>query len=776
MYMLHSSRPLDAETVATLNEDRDKKGKDKTATGANTPNAGPKKVMSLDAYKKKQTGQTPEVTPARELGKSVNKSTAKGAVERLREDEEVLAAVEEDSKIQVTEQNVLKSEEKKDLKRKRDDVLEKESEKERKGPPRDTPQEVVEPATKKLRPATPPKESSSQPEPLSAKTPPAEPSQPREKDSSTVKDNIDEDRLPPKLSPPPQLSGDEVLPPKVSPIDSQPFLLSKFSHAKIPANIAATRKAQGHLRPLSQSSDIAKDAVARTLTPPPTKPAKKKSPAPRNGFRANSSSPAVRSDVEERGRTITAIPKRLKLSDAESAEESEEITVSRRRKVGVEDPMAEKERPEANQTIPDSRRLLVRLKFKKSSRERLRALLKTKPMPDKALAHQLDSARVAPRSKTEVGGSGTAKGVAKKIGPAQAMNGVTKKSAAQQSLERKRSLPDESESDDDAPGPKRNKATAESPQIKKSDPATPSRADVRSPSSAKKPGSQLSPDDLRKDVLSVSMKRDLSNDSAMHTPNAPSHSPPSSLKDTPQTGNGTAKPPSSQPSSKTPKQQAWDKEHKRLEGVGRAAKHAVPTIAQKKGGAALTSNEKKLAAINALESVLAFMLAFTCADESALSSDPPRPPSTKPWISLQKYFGFVKGQCDPFPVLQGLACYLGIVFNAHILGLISQQSEESTSIKLLLETQTMMKRAAHDAESKLDIDALQTAFPRTWAARHSGAPEQTKLEPGKSLGGTFKLPIGMQSSPLHAVRATYAMLEEWIGLQSGLDYAMKIKL
>ena len=772
MYMLHSSRPPDTETAAHVNRDRDKTGKEKPATGANTPNAGPKKVMSLHAYKKKQTGQTPEVAPAKELGKSMKKPAAKGPVERLREDEEVLAAVEEDSRIQVTEESVPNVEEQKGLKRKREDVPGKQVEQHKKGPPRDTPQDVAEPVSKKLKPATPAKESASQPEPPSATTPPAEVSQPGEENSSAAKDRLDEERLPPKLFPPPQLSEDEVLPPRLSPIDSRPAL-PRFS-STISTSIKATLKAQTHLRPLSQPSDMPKDAVGRTLTPPPTKPVKKKSPAPRNGFRANSSSPAVRSDVEERGRPATSMPRKLQLSDAESGEDSEEIAVLRRRKDGTHLPTAEKARPEANEAKRENHRLLVKLKFKKSSRDRLRALLRTKPMPSKSLAYQSDSSKAATNKKNEVGGGSNAKGVAKKIGPAQAINGATKKSAAQQSLERKRSLPDESESEEEAPLTKRNKTTAMYSQVKKNAPATPSRSDVRSPSSARKSGSQLSPDDLRKDVLSVSMKRDLSTDSAMHTPNATAYSPPASLKDASQIANGTAKPPSSQPSSKTPKQQAWDREHKRLEGVGRAAKHAVPTAARKEG-AALTSDEKKLAAINALESVLAFMLAFTCADEAALASDPVRPPSTKPWISLQKYFGFVKNQCEPFFVLQGLACYLGIVFNAHILELMSQQSEDNTSVKLLLETQTMMKRAAHDTESKLDIDTLQSAFPRTWAARHRGALEQTKLEPGKSFTGGFKLPIGMQSSPLHAVRAGCAMLEEWIRL-SGLDYAMKLKL
>jgi hypothetical protein len=96
MFTLKNSRPLDTVTSAGTNGTADVRGKEKAGTGANTPNAGAKKKISLDAYKRKQTGQTPDVTPAKELGQAVKKPAAKGTVERLKEDEEVLAAVEED--------------------------------------------------------------------------------------------------------------------------------------------------------------------------------------------------------------------------------------------------------------------------------------------------------------------------------------------------------------------------------------------------------------------------------------------------------------------------------------------------------------------------------------------------------------------------------------------------------------------------------------------------------------------------------------------------------
>jgi hypothetical protein len=774
MYMLHNSRPPDAGTNTSTNGDGEMRGKEKAGTGANTPNAGPKKKISLDAYKRKQTGQTPEVKPAKELGQLVKKHAAKGVVERLKEDEEVLAAVEEDVSINATNEAVPTAA-KNELKRKREEEpvkAEVGEERDKKQAQHDTPQDSAEPATKKLKPTTPPEEPVANSEPAPETQPASKASNSPKKASALVTEYSNEDKLPPKLSPPPRASEDDSMPPKLSPI-SIPPLPPRLSPT-IPPNIEATLKAQEHLRSVSRSSDksLSKDAAGRTLTPPPTKPGKKKSPAPRNGFRANSSSPAVRSDVEERGRPATSVPKRFKLSDAESAEDSEEIAVSRKRKALPEQQKSENAQSgnvrsvesQSKEVQPEKPELVVKLRFKKSTRERLRSLLRTKPMPDKSLSSQLDSSKTAPANSGTRRNSNT-KGIAQKVRPPHATNGVAKKSGTQQLSDRKRG-PSDDTSESDAPVNKRKRATTDASEPRRNEPTTPVRSDVPSPSSAQKSSSQLSPNNLRKDVLSVSMKRDLSTDSTMHTPNATSqHSPPASVKDTLQTSNGTAKPPSSQPSSKTPKQQAWEREQKRLENVGRDLKRAVPV-----------QSDQQLAAINALESVLAFILAFICADEAALTADPRQPPSTKPWISIQKYFGFVKKTCEPFPVLHGLVCSLGVVFNAHILELVAQHPGETVSRDQLLETQTMMQRAANDAESKLDIDTLQSTFRRTWTRRDRGVLGQPRLEPGKGFAGTYKLPIGMQTSPLRAVRAGYAMLEEWVEAQDGLNYELKLKL
>jgi hypothetical protein len=718
-------------------------------------------------------------------------------VERLKEDEEVLAAVEEDVSIQA-QKDAAAADGKKDLKRKREGSEETKATKERdkKQPPQDTPQDMTEPATKKMKPAPPSEQQVSINEASKAVQPPAEPPKSQEQTSSPPTDEAKDVTLPPKVPPPSQASDKEEepkLPPKLSPTlqapeyDKPPRNLSPPQQNSdddtvlplparlsptLPSNIEATLKAQGHMRSLSRSSDIslAKDATGRTLTPPPTQPAKKKSPAPRNGFRANSSSPAVRSDAEERGRPVTSVPTRMKSPDVDSAEESEEIAVSRQRKALQEKPLSDNSQlknsrpenscPEAPQS-KTPKKLPVKLKFKsKSAKDRLQSLLRTKPVPDKNIAPQSETSKTATARSGDRRNSST-KGVAQKVRPPGSTNGVSKTNDFLQSPPRKRNRSDNSD-ESDVPLTKRQRATTDVSESKRNGLTTPTRSNPISPPSVSKSTSQPSPSTLRKDALSVTMKRDLSTDSNMHTPNAASQASPG--KDGSQPANGVIRPPSSQPSTKTPKQQAWEAEQKRLEKLGRELKHVAVV-------------EPMRAAAISLESLLAFVLAFTCADEAALAADPKIPPPTQMWRSMQGYWGMVKKKCEPFPALLGVACYVGVVFNAHILGLTAQQSTEVSASKFL-ETQAMMQRAANEAESKLDIDTLQSTFPQTWAGREKGALGHVKLEPGKGYKVSYKLPIGVQTLPLRAVRAGHAMLEEWLENQKqrGLDYALKLKL
>ncbi|KAK3706502.1 hypothetical protein LTR37_012712 [Vermiconidia calcicola] len=735
IYMLHNSQPAEGEV----------KGKERAGTGANTPNLGPRKKITLNAYKKKQAGQTPEVSSEKEAEHFVRKPAAKGPikgpVERVKADEEVLAGVEaEDNEIAPP------VEEKKHVKRKREvSPPEEMIVEEKKQDTLESRKEEDEPAVKKAR-RTPPPDTETKPteaqierpqQSIKPVTPPEKPTSPRKIE--------DDARLPPKLSPPPSAPQEIALPPKLSPVSlfSLPVQLSPT----IPDNINATLKARVHYRSASRSSDNSakKDATTRNLTPPRHKnevALTKKSP--KNGFRANSSSPAVRSDTEERGRPAKSVPRSVKAPEVET-ESSEEIAVAKSKK-----PVPEK---------PPS--LIVKLKFKKSQLSPAKAANEAQVLPR--------SVETVRRDRRDT----NAKGVAKKIGPASTTNGVAKKEQeSKPTAVKKRPLSDDSDPSEGPPA-KRTKPPPEAVEVKKDQPSTPDISDLLSPSMQKATPSQPTPRTMRKDVLSAAMKREHSADSN-NTPSVMSQASPPETNGS-QQANGITKPPTSNlQSTKTPKQQAWEAEQKCLETLGRELKHAA--TAHLKSISWHTISEKRLAAVKSLESLLAYMLAFTCADEAALAADPKLNPSTKTWRSMQAFFGFVKRNCDPFPELLGAACWLGVAFNARVLDLVTQNPAESLSREAILETQAMMQRAALDAESKLDIDALQVVFPRTWKGRTKVALEADALGAGKGFVGGYKLPLGVQTSPLRAARAGHAMLGEWMKGQEALEYALRLKL
>ncbi|KAI6889887.1 hypothetical protein KC334_g14933, partial [Hortaea werneckii] len=113
MYVLHNSLPR---------EERNAGAKTRPGTGANTPNAAPKKKISLDAYKKAKTGNnTPaqDGTPAKASDAAAKQPAVKGPVERVKaETSEVLAAIADEPETPSTQPK--KREEETELKRKRE--------------------------------------------------------------------------------------------------------------------------------------------------------------------------------------------------------------------------------------------------------------------------------------------------------------------------------------------------------------------------------------------------------------------------------------------------------------------------------------------------------------------------------------------------------------------------------------------------------------------------------------------------------------------------------
>lgn len=798
-YHEHGKETYLQETNSQLEERLDQrrnKGRPKERPATPAVDTGPKKKISLAAYKSKQAGGTPTpdeaVKQAEEKAKAppAGKAPVKGPIERVKHDEFELPALD----LLVEEDNPLKR------KRERVDTPAKSEDLPHAGT-RNSDARLTESPSKKPRLEEPPTNAASSLK-APAKLPIEHPSPPQE--------------MPPRLSPPPTLAPQRPAAKSAPPLKSPPVrkrsMPARLSPT-LPANIAASLEARSHERSSSKdtapSSSSKKDSLREvtdskssmedTSSPDgvvklpkkitPTKAIAalaagvKRSPTPKNGFRANSGSPAVRA--------IDGPPR----SQPELSQD-EEAAIGK----------ALKEKKQE---------LVVKFKVKKHQKERLKQILKMRPRPAKDATPQPsavktenpppEEAKKMERRLTDRRDRDTnARGVAQKIGPSTnsvSFKGpvVEKRARDEESStaeppakrgkpsdedkDRKKELPPRRRSSrpDQVPyqPPGKRKHAPEALNIKKEDPATPVQPDLKSPTllSSGQKSQQVTPTNTRKDLLSVAMNRDKSSDSNVHTPSAQSRTPAGVAIGHTSQPNGAAKS-FGVASNKTPMQVAWEAEQKRLDSLGRELKHATQghlqamKAAQSDGKA--PSAESKLAAVKSIESLISYILAFSCADEASAAADPKKTPAVGPWRTLTGFFGFVKRNCEPFPQLTGLACLLGVVFNGRILAITAAHPAEGPSRDSLIETNAALMRAETEAKSKLPLRTIQRDFPKTWAAGFSDSAVSDRLAPEK-YAGPFELPIGQSTASMQGVRAGMSLLEEWCA-KEGMEYNMKVRL
>lgn len=769
----------------------------RSGTGANTPNGPPKKKISLGEYKKKQTGGTltPTANGVKGSESAANAGGAlKGPIERVRaETEEMLAAVaESEDEAGPVQQGYAAKGQHKDLKRKRTEgagsqqLTERSSTLNKIGGNESgsLAEKGAEPPSKKARMSTTLHTASEGSEEVHTKQ--------TSQTAATIADDKsgEEAASTPRISPgmPPRLSPG--MPQKLSPL-REPADIRKGAESvaqevsalparlspTIPDNIARTLAAREHSRASPGSSSLSAPNSATKLKHgklTPNKQAagvtKRKSPVPRNGFRASSTSPAIRSDGDNKPQP----------ADRALGEESRGHTPT-------------EDNPPVKATKPTTithgiRRMLVKLKFKKARREDLRRITrlpsKAKRSMQDADALKQEDASIAVKPATKQAGiaekSVPIKGVAQKIGPVKKDKKpvLAAKSEVEPQQEDKQLGIEKRASNN-------NKETTDTPPTKtdeilkarkeSKEPSTPAQREVDSPL-APKSALQATPG-KRKDLLSVTMRREQSQDSVT------THSTPPDVSTTPNVGSSTSQPNgivkarSTQPSSKTPKQAAWETERKRLENLGRELKHAASArLSASQPDLSRPTVDQRMAAYMSVESFICYLLAFTCADEAAAAADPRQFPAYKQtWQTLQGYFGFVRKNAKPFPPLYGLVNSLGIVFNSHILELAIQSTPEGgSSRESILDTQAALQKCAAETEANLDIDMLQETFSQSWKARTKNLPPVEKLTHTK-LGGPYKLPINVATTPVRAARAGYAMLREWIEREK-TDYELKLKL
>lgn len=770
----------------------------RNATGSHTPAQGPKKVISFGAYKKKQNGETPtrESQAARDSDGSGKQPAVKGPAERVKtleaESADMLKAVEEDERAEANRDSQKSKEQSR-----REQASSPELKRKREGDPnaaKKAPETNGHESTRPVKkvntdaPASTGKDTNK----IRASSPPLE------KRPANKRNEDTEANMPPKLSPlhdvPPKLSPlrnehhmrspPRDVPPKLSPLHDEPqspdvFKMPPRISPDLPDNITASlRMTNGESiagRETSKKQGEGKSMGANGVVSSRSKNAEQHS-----GQRARSKSPERRLGEQSS-------------MDASTNDAANEVQ-------------------EDSQELPDGKKrnsLVAKIKFKKARKEDVQRILKLPARPDRQIASPSPSPppsdvedTVEPASTqkaSSVNASKTTekteqprrsgKGVAQKIGPAfkkaeekrpvsekrpRAEEAADTTESSEQTAKRKRG--DEPVSE--LPSKKRQLDTAASqagPKKKapgaldlKKAPSTPMPPAVPSPAVSSVQKNHLLTPVGRKDHLHS--KRDASAESQIDTPSGNSNTP-SDHNRTSQPNGAISKPPSSNPqSTKAPTPKAWSDEQRRLEVVGRDLKHAASDLINNKPN----STSRRTAAAKSLESILCYLLAFTCSDRAALAEKKSIP--MRPWRSLTPFCSFVARVTQDFAALNGLASSLSVVIHAHILDIAARYPNEGPSRDSLIELSGALHKAAAAADENLDIDALMANFPKTWSGRSKTALAVAELggEPRKLLqGGAYRLPLGVQTDTLQATRAGLAMVKEWLA-KEGVEYDFKL--
>nr|OQO24783.1 hypothetical protein B0A51_09408 [Rachicladosporium sp. CCFEE 5018] len=784
-----------------------------------TPNLGPKKVMSFNDYRKKAAGGSAAEKSngngnvAVKSGENMaDKQTAiKGPAEKAREEtREMLKAVEEmESDAEKSDVKMSKASQHRPAEAKR-----KRSEEMRDDLTNNAKADVPEPPAKKAR-LSPPRlpdtsttataiSKSTISQPLSTAVPTT---QVRTKSPSRVNGPAQPPTardvgLPPKLSPikdiqrkspPPSPSRDtqelprklsplhqqrrkssslspprdiSQLPRKLSPLPTEPTSPETFNRLSptLPGNILAALEQKDKTRDDAAAKDRSAPSSASKkdsmLTPnAAVNGTKHRSPAPRNGFRANSHSPAAVEAIE-RPSTQTSHPERQK-SPIEDHDD------------------------EADQS------LLVKLKIKKSRRSDMQRLL---ALPSGTAVHRTPRApSVKPAdSNGSVESHATAQSAAGRDAARRSGKGVAQKivpSAKKTATAEKRPRDDSDVAEppakkhktDEGPSRPQSKAvnglTEPSSPVKQRVPeplqlkdrsTTPAQPDLRTPTTSSASKSQLAtPAATNNRLAAVAMAREPSRESIYGTPTAPApDTPPTTTQPRSQlTSNG----PTSTVADKTGVQATWDAQTAHFTSLGTSLKRAAQA-------SHAPQPAPYTAALQALESFMAFILSFHCSDQSAQSADPPSRPALQPWRSLVPYYGFVQKHCAPFPLLAGIAAHLTVVTTSHILALATQMPDRAPSHSSLLEIIGMQGKAAMEAEKHLNIHTLISVFPESWrsACANAGAADTSApVNATTLLTGAFDLPLACHTTPLMGVRASKALLKEWSAKQDG-EYEFKL--
>lgn len=246
--------------------------------------------------------------------------------------------------------------------------------------------------------------------------------------------------------------------------------------------------------------------------------------------------------------------------------------------------------------------------------------------------------------------------------------------------------------------------------------------------------------------------------------------------------------------------------------LGRKLKHENQAI-NSRSKEQQAEPERKRAALLGLECILAYMIAFASSDSSRrLKGRGADVDAT--WKTLLPLFRQLRADMAHYRHLDGLHCYLGIAINSRIAGVITDRmsrsinpgavaadspqstienaangSAESNATKTLVDAVRALMECSREAACRFSIEDIQRTFKSTWDKRwqdgregvaHNGkASLENELlvnDKGEaSLSGKYPVPIGIEASPIQAVRFGVAIIKEFIRNEE-LGYEPRVRI
>jgi hypothetical protein len=433
---------------------------------------------------------------------------------------------------------------------------------------------------------------------------------------------------------------------------------------------------------------------------------------------------------------------------------------------------------EMEQVMPEKRSRIVRLKYGKKVARTLEQLLKlpaSRKPPTAAEKRERQENMKDRLSKPQPKSGDVEVRKNKEASKAPVRNSTsTAKAEANATSKAPEKRP---RAEDDMPSSKRQRT-----QASRENPSTPTPQPISPPtksnkSSAQKPQGVYSTP--RKVIGAINMIRTSSGegiDSTVTTPSSGMKNYDAKVAPTSTPVNGKKQ------VAKHPLQQISMK----LNSLGRSLKHECQGILNK--GKPISEEDSKRAAVIFLECILSYMAGYYVQDVFRV-----RPGEVdNTWKTLLPFSLSFAACTRNFKHLEGLRLYLSVIMASCVSGAVSLRyrplahdspqdqappSDTAANIAVLSDHFIKVLRFAAEARQALPIDDIMTSYPQTWAGRETIAnpsKDGGKIV-GDTLAGPYFLPIGIDTSPIHAVRFGLQFLKEYCAKER-LKYEFRVNL